>query len=229
MSISRRSPASTSRATRRSTWKAVSSVDRLSGQPEPAGRHRQAADLRDLRQHARHHAALQSPGADGEGKRRPHQVPGHRCSPTARHSATTTATINQYGGAVRASYEMSPGVKPFVEVGADTRMHDLQFDRNGYQRDSHCAHAEGRHHLRDHEDTDRRGFGRLPRAHYEDPRLQDLNGMVSDGSLIWAATGLTTATLTASSRGEEIGGRRRGPARCAAMSACRSTIRSGAG
>ena len=42
----------------------------------------------------------------------------------------------QYGGAVRASYEVFPGVRPFVEVGADTRKHDLQFDRNGYQRDS---------------------------------------------------------------------------------------------
>ena len=34
-------------------------VDRLSGQPEPAGRHRQAADLHILRQHARPDAALQ--------------------------------------------------------------------------------------------------------------------------------------------------------------------------
>jgi hypothetical protein len=29
-----------------------------------------------------------------------------------------------------------PGVKPFVEVGGDTRIHDLQFDRDGLQRDS---------------------------------------------------------------------------------------------
>ena len=36
---------------------------------------------------------------------------------------------------MRASYEVFPGVKPFVEVGADTRKHDLQFDRNGFQRD----------------------------------------------------------------------------------------------
>ena len=32
---------------------------------------------------------------------------------------------NQYGGALRGSYELTPGVKPFVEVGADTRVHDL--------------------------------------------------------------------------------------------------------
>ena len=42
----------------------------------------------------------------------------------------------QYGAAVRASYEVFPGVRPFAEFGADTRKHDLQFDRNNYQRDS---------------------------------------------------------------------------------------------
>ena len=36
---------------------------------------------------------------------------------------------------MRASYEMFPGVKPFVEVGGDIRKHDLQFDRDGLQRD----------------------------------------------------------------------------------------------
>ena len=29
-----------------------------------------------------------------------------------------------------------PGVKPFVEVGGDMRQHDLEFDRNGFARDS---------------------------------------------------------------------------------------------
>ena len=51
-------------------------------------------------------------------------------------SSNQDRDFNQYGGAVRASYEVFPGVKPFVEVGADTRKHDLQFDRDGLQRDS---------------------------------------------------------------------------------------------
>ena len=38
---------------------------------------------------------------------------------------------------------------------------------------------------------------------YEDPNLADLKGFTIDGSLAWQATGLTTATLTASSRAEE--------------------------
>ncbi|MBM3528415.1 MAG: hypothetical protein FJX62_10010 [Alphaproteobacteria bacterium] len=38
---------------------------------------------------------------------------------------------------------------------------------------------------------------------YEDPSLQELRGTVFDASLVWQTSGLTTATLTASSRAEE--------------------------
>ena len=44
--------------------------------------------------------------------------------------------FNQYGGVGRISYDLLPGLKPFVEGEGDSRVHDLQFDRNGYQRDS---------------------------------------------------------------------------------------------
>src|SRR5262252_1385676 len=35
--------------------------------------------------------------------------------------------FNQYGGALRGSYEITPGIKPFVEFGGDARVHDLTF------------------------------------------------------------------------------------------------------
>jgi hypothetical protein len=38
---------------------------------------------------------------------------------------------------------------------------------------------------------------------YKDPTLRDLSGLIVDGSLIWAASGLTTAKLTAVSRADE--------------------------
>jgi hypothetical protein len=38
---------------------------------------------------------------------------------------------------------------------------------------------------------------------FEDPTLPTLAGIVADASLIWNVTGLTTATLIASSKGEE--------------------------
>ena len=39
---------------------------------------------------------------------------------------------------------------------------------------------------------------------YQDPTLADIRGLVFDASLKWAATGLTTATLAATSRAEEL-------------------------
>jgi len=39
---------------------------------------------------------------------------------------------------------------------------------------------------------------------YKDPNLEELRGMVFDASLIYAATGLTTVTLTGSSKADEI-------------------------
>jgi hypothetical protein len=111
---------------------------------------------------------------------------------------------NQYGGAVRAGYEVLPGMKPFVEVSADTRRHDLAFDRNGFQRDSSAITPRvGTTFAFAGKLIGEVSVGYLTRE-FKDPALQDLSGVVADASLVYAATGLTTATLTASSRGEEI-------------------------
>ena len=59
-------------------------VDRLSGQPEPAGRLRQAAGLHHLRHHGRPDAALQPPRADGQGDRRPDAIP-ENAAPRRHH------------------------------------------------------------------------------------------------------------------------------------------------
>ena len=44
--------------------------------------------------------------------------------------------FNRYGGDVRVAYELTPGVKPFLEGGADTRLHDFNPDRFGVFRNS---------------------------------------------------------------------------------------------
>ena len=86
-------------------------------------------------------------------------------------SSNTDRDFNQYSGAVRASYEVFPGVKPFVEVGGDVRKHDLQFDRDGLQRDFACAGAAGRHHDSNlPQQADRRDFGRLHGPQVRGPR-----------------------------------------------------------
>ena len=51
-------------------------------------------------------------------------------------STNDDRNFNQFGGIGRASYDLTPGLKPFVEVEGDSRVHDLQLDRSGYARDS---------------------------------------------------------------------------------------------
>jgi hypothetical protein len=101
--------------------------------------------------------------------------------------------FTQYGGVGRVSYEVLPGLKPFAEVEGDTRVHDEQFDRNGYQRDSSGGYAKAGSSFE---------FTRLltgevsigyEARNYVDPRLSRLEGMLVTSSLVWTATPLTTA------------------------------------
>ncbi len=110
---------------------------------------------------------------------------------------------NQYGGQLRAGYEFVPGLKPFAEIAADKRVHDLKLDRNGTQRDSQGLTPRiGTTFELTQMLTGEISVGYLTRQ-YADPGLKALSGIVADASLVWVASGLTTATLTASSRAEE--------------------------
>ena len=106
---------------------------------------------------------------------------------------------NQYGGTLRGSYELFPGVKPFAEVGADTRLHDLETDVSGFQRDSKGVTGKAGSTF---EITrvlkGEIGVGYTQRT-YEDPRLENVNGLIGDASLIWTATALTTVKFNGKS------------------------------
>jgi hypothetical protein len=106
---------------------------------------------------------------------------------------------NQFGGAVRAGYELSPGVKPFVEAETDTRKHDLPVDAFGYQRDSKgfSASAGTAFELRGFL-TGEASLGYAQR-NYEDPRFDKLAGLIGNASLVWTVDALTTVKLIASS------------------------------
>ena len=111
--------------------------------------------------------------------------------------------FNQYTGQLRGSYEVFPGVKPFVEMAADMRRHDLQFDRNGFQRDSNVLIPRvGTTFDIAKKFTGEVSVGYLERR-YEDPNLLPVRGIIYDAALKWEVTGLTTATLLASSRADE--------------------------
>src|ERR1700704_4383060 len=101
--------------------------------------------------------------------------------------------FNQFGGVGRVSYDLLPGVKPFAEVEGDSRVHDVRFDRSGFQRDSSGGYVKGGTSFE---------FSRLLTGEisvgfaardYVDPRLDRLQGLLTAASLTWAATPLTTA------------------------------------
>jgi hypothetical protein len=114
-------------------------------------------------------------------------------------SSNDDRNFNQYGGILRAGYELSPGVTPFVEVGADQRVHDLPVDFSGYRRDSKgwTAMVGSTFELSRMLTGDIAG-GYVHRD-YDDPRLLPLNGFAGKGSLTWTATQLTTVKFTGTS------------------------------
>ncbi|MGZ5897110.1 MAG: outer membrane beta-barrel protein [Xanthobacteraceae bacterium] len=109
----------------------------------------------------------------------------------------------QYALSLRGSYELTPGVRPFVEVAGDERRHDLFVDRNGIRRDSDMITARaGSTFELSRIVTGEASAGYLSRK-YKDPTLPEVSGLVADASLIWLPSALTTVTLTAKSASDE--------------------------
>jgi hypothetical protein len=108
-------------------------------------------------------------------------------------------SANQYTGTLRGGYELMPGVKPYVEVSADSRVHDLATDVNDFQRDSRGLTGK----VGSTFELARRLTGEIAvgytRRNYLDPRFDTLNALIGNASLIWTANALTTVKLTASS------------------------------
>jgi hypothetical protein len=108
-------------------------------------------------------------------------------------SSNDDRNFNQYGGVGRVSYELTPGVRPFVEGEADKRVHDLFLDRNGFARDSTGGYVKAGTSF----EFTRLLFGEISIGYaardYVDPRLRRLEGLLTSVSLTWTATPLTTA------------------------------------
>jgi hypothetical protein len=106
---------------------------------------------------------------------------------------------NQYSGTLRGGYELMPGVKPFVEVSTDSRVHDLATDFEGFQRDSTGLTGK----VGSTFELTGRLTGEIAvgyeRRNYVDPRFDTLDALIGNASLIWTATALTTVKLSASS------------------------------
>jgi hypothetical protein len=102
---------------------------------------------------------------------------------------------DQYAGALRGSYELSPGLTPFTEIIADSRVHDLNTDSSGYQRNSKGLTGKvGAKFELTRLLTGEASLGYTHRS-YEDPRLEDISGLIGDASLIYTASALTTVKV----------------------------------
>jgi hypothetical protein len=104
-------------------------------------------------------------------------------------------SYDDYGLTLRAAYELTPGVKPFVQGVFDRRIHDFPTDSSGYARDSiGDAVTFGSTFELTRLLTGQVSGGYGVRR-YADPRLPNLRGPVFDTSLVWTATPLTRVTL----------------------------------
>ena len=110
---------------------------------------------------------------------------------------------NQVGVDTRASYELTPGVKPFVDVAIDNRTYDLPIDAGGVWRDSDGIAAKaGSSFELTRTLTGEAAIGYIERT-YKDPSLPAMCGVLVDASLLWVATGLTNVKATVTTTPQE--------------------------
>lgn len=106
---------------------------------------------------------------------------------------------NTYALRLRAGYEVSPGITPFVDTITDTRQFDKTLDRNGVRRSSNgLAGRVGTSFEITRTLTGEVAIGYGSRE-FDDKRLKKLDGLVSEANLVWSLSPLTAIRLKASS------------------------------
>jgi hypothetical protein len=98
------------------------------------------------------------------------------------------------GAQLRASYEITPGMRPFAEIETDRRVYDetASEDRNSTGLAARIGSSFELTRVLTGEASI--GYGRRT---IDDPDLPELRGLLIDSSLVWEATALTTLTLNA--------------------------------
>ncbi len=105
--------------------------------------------------------------------------------------------LNQYGLNLRAGYEVSPDITPFVDILADTRVYDLRIDSNGARRDSDgLTLGAGAAFALTRFISGEVSLGFQHRT-YNDPTLRDLTAPAISAAVTWAASPLTSVRLSA--------------------------------
>jgi hypothetical protein len=104
---------------------------------------------------------------------------------------------------LRAAYEVSAALEPFAEIAVNRRVHDLYVDNSGFERGSRgAAIAIG---TRFTPSALIELEGRIGYQHQtpDDSSLDDLNGLLVDGSILWRPSALSTVRLTAQTAFDE--------------------------
>lgn len=117
------------------------------------------------------------------------------------NAGATTSQVSRnltgYGLRLRAGYEVSPGIAPFVEAGIDRRDYDRRLDASGFARSSSGATLRaGSTFELARTLTGEAAIGYTMRD-YEDRRLSNLSSPTADASLTWSVSPLTTLNLRA--------------------------------
>lgn len=103
--------------------------------------------------------------------------------------------LTDYGLRLRAAYELTPGIKPFVQTEIDRRDFDEKTDSSGYMRSSDGITGSIGSTFEFSQQLKGEVSGGYQTRSYEDERLKDLRGFVGDASILWTPTPLTTVTL----------------------------------
>lgn len=99
---------------------------------------------------------------------------------------------NQYGVRLRAGYEISPVITPFVEGIYDTRVYDTPIDQSGFRRDSDgLGFLVGATFALTRFVSGEVSAG-LQHRDYVDPRLRSITAPLMNTALIWQFSPLTT-------------------------------------
>jgi hypothetical protein len=108
------------------------------------------------------------------------------------------SSYNDYGVLARASYEVTPDLKPFVEGTLDRRVHDSPIDASGFYRDNSGYIIRGGAAINVTQLVKGEISGGYGQRNYADVRLPPLRGPVIDAALIYTPSALTTVTLRGS-------------------------------
>jgi hypothetical protein len=105
----------------------------------------------------------------------------------------------QYGLRLRAAYELTPGIKPFVQGEIDNRDFDQAVDSSGYRRSSRGLTGRVGSTFEISRQLTGEISGGYQDRDYDDTRLKNLRGFVGDAAILWSPTPLTTVTLRGTS------------------------------